>query len=291
MAEVGGSSMSKTYREYYPTIGSILDRLDMERPSDSGDSSTETKGKESWDLGLGWKGTLDCYAGGWSEGAKRAYDLAETLDVMPTTPRPKLVKSVVGGHPNVGAYLAGNPVNMYNVSKRAAQGQPFVHFYMHISYNASVNANTAFDRGCALVALADALETAGCRVKVTALELSSIRGGKSGKSGTDRYVAYHELKDYSDRLDVDNLIFTAAHPAYFRRIGFALRERCDDKNVRANTNNRYGNFCEVVPEDLDNDGSHNILLSGLDGNGGTPESFLADMVKQLPETVKEWIGE
>lgn len=272
-----------TYREHFPSIDSVMERLGERRPSDSGNGSRENKAKERWDLSLGYDGAIAAYSGGWAEGASKAYELAETIRMRPTAPRTALSRSVSGGFPNVGAYLAGNPVNMWNVSKREATGHPFVHFYMHISFNGGIRAGTAFDRGCALVALADALESAGCRVKVTGVECSDIKGNY-------RYCAYHELKDYEDRLDVDNLIFTVAHPAYFRRICFALRERSPDDRIRDRTTSGYGTFCEMTAEDIEDDGvAINIALPGLDSNGGSPERFLLDMVKQLPEEIREWI--
>jgi hypothetical protein len=266
---------------HYPTITSVLDAVE----SAVGDDFKSDGHRDRWTLGMSWDDALDAYRGGWAEGAKKAYDLAETIKLTPTATRQALKRSVVGGHPNVGAYLAGSPVNMWQVSRQDAKGRPFVHLYCQINYLARVDASTAFDRGCALVALADALETAGCRVKITGIDNTEALGGRSkGRM----YCSTYGLKEYGERLDVDNIIFTLAHPAFYRRICFAIRTThygtCEGSTEQASDS-------EMEPTQVNNE--HNVMFSHLTPpeNGRNPEWFLAKMLRQLPEQVREWIEE
>ena len=130
--------------------------------------------------------------------------------------------------------------------------------------------------------LADALEEAGCRVRITGVDYTEPMGGSSGRN--NRYCATYALKEYSERLDVDSVIFTLAHPAFYRRICFGVRVAtygaCNGSTVQA-------------PDSLmEEDGlAHNIMFSHLEPihNGRTPEQFLAEMLKSLPDAIKEWM--
>jgi hypothetical protein len=268
----------------YNSIDEVLEHLEQDRPGDSGSNSTDDEPTESWDLSLGWQGAMDAYCGGWAEGAQRAYELAERLVPRPIDKRTTLRRNVAGAFPNVGAYLAGAPNAMFQVSKKTVTGRPYVHLYVPISYGAMVDANTAFDRGCALVAVIDALEVAGCRVKVT-LTRTSMMTEKT------RLCMRFLVKDYGDNLDIDQLIFTAAHPAMFRRICFALQERSRHAVVRNKTNGSYGTPTDLLDEDTEPDGNVTLvmfprLLRGSGSTPDTPETFLAQMVGALPEEIR-----
>lgn len=265
----------------YEGVGDVLDALDQEPTAGANDHSVTVDADNSWDLGIGWDGAMDAYTGGWSEGAKKAYDLAERIKPRPLENRTHLVSNVAGGVPNVGAYLAGAPNAMYQVSKKQAKGRPYVHLYMPISYSATIDANVAFDRGCALVAVADALESAGCRVKITLTRTSAL-------SYSHRVCMRFMVKNYGDRLDVDQLIFTAAHPAMLRRLCFGLQERSRVSQVWKQTTSNYGVPTDLVQsEDCEVDGrAITVLFPRLQENKGTPEEFLKQMVRALPEEIQ-----
>ena len=265
----------------YETIDSVLAVIDGPRPKNSGSSSEREGRGMSWDLECGWDGAYKAYTGGWAEGAARAYELADTLAPKPRASRTTLERSVVGMFPNVAAHLAGAPNSMYRVTQKNAQGRPYVHLYTPIGFSAMVDANGAFNKGCAMVALIDALENAGCRVKVTALVCSM----HSGTRVTYRFM----LKDYSDRLDIDQLIFTVAHPAFFRRIVFGLYERSADKYVRDSTRMGYGKTVDIVEADCPVDNREVLVIlprMTWDDNSKDSATFLQEMVEMLPEDIR-----
>ena len=282
-----GVGMTRTLYSDFESIDDVMSVLDQDLPSGSSQASRDSEPREGWDLSLGYDGALEAYTGGWAEGASKAYELAEHLAPKPKSTRTSLSRSVSGAFPNVGAYLAGAPNAMYRVSKKAAQGRPYVHLYVPISYSSSVHADTAFDRGCAIVALIDALETSGCRVKVTCTRTSEMKVG-----GCPKLVMRFMVKDYQDRLDIDQLIFTVAHPAFFRRIVFALQERSEYGKARDSTCRGYGTPADLVEDDCPVDGGNSIrvMFPRLEGQHGTPETFLREMVKVLPEDLQTEIN-
>jgi hypothetical protein len=274
-----------TYYSDFPDIDSVLALLAQDAPAGSGHESRKDRQTEEWDLSTGYAGAIAAYTGGWSEGAQKVYELAETIrPPRPLATRTAFHSSVAGAFPNVGAFLAGNPKSMYAVSKKTAQGRPFVHLAIPVGFAWSVNAEHAFNRGCALVALIDALETAGCRVKVTALIVTDRAPASA------HFVARFGVKDYGDRLDVDQIIFTVAHPAFFRRIGFAIFERSEHAAVRAESTRGYGLFGmsdaadEIAIPDEPNVTTVRFPRLMPDAKG-TPEKFLAEMVAVLPESL------
>ena len=173
---------------------------------------------------------------------------------------------------------------MYRVSKKSAKGRPYVHIFIPTSYSSSVDADNAFNRGCAIVALTDALESAGCRVKITLTE--KYEGG--GETHCMRFM----VKDYQDRLDIDQLIFTAAHPAFLRRIIFALQERSEFASARLVTQGGYGRPQVLVPDaDCPTSNAIRVCFPSLGRTTGTPEDFLAQMVKALPAELQTEIAD
>lgn len=261
-------------------LSEVIEFLERDR-GEGGNSSRTNHATDSWDLGLGYEGAIACFVGGWAEGASKAYELADTVRPKPRGNRIKMRRAVSGMSPHIGAHLSGQPNSMLRpVKSRVAIAKPFVHLYLPIGFLAMIEADTAFNRGCAMVAIVDALELAGCRVKVTLVRSSEI-----GVNMNHKVVMRFMVKDYGDRLDMDQLIFMGAHPAMFRRIGFALQERSSDRMVWGHTNRGYGSSCDLPEEAIDRSDPREIVvaLPRLKRNGGTPESFLREMIAALPE--------
>lgn len=275
----------------YDSVNDVLAHLEQDRSDDAGTSSDAGyKTSDQWDLGIGWEGALDAYTGGWAEGAQKAYELAERIKPYPIDKRTTFVRDVAGSFPNVGAYLAGAPNAMHRPSRKTAKSRPMVHLYAPIGYSGGVDANTAFDRGCAIVALCDALETAGCRVRITLTRNSWMTENTrlTWMTENTRLTMRFNVKGYGERLDIDQIMFTAAHPAMFRRICFGLQERSEHKTVKAQTTRGYGQPTGIVPGvDTEPDGSAVlVVLPRLAWAKGSAEEYLAEMVAALPEELQ-----
>ena len=272
----------RTYRQTFESIDEVMNYLAKPRDPNAGTDSESNPATDSWTLGLDYEGTMDCYTGGWAEGASKAYELADRLAPKPRGGRRRaLERSVVGGIVNTGAVMAGAPKAMYRVAYANVTARPYVHLYLPIGYSSGTNATVAFDRGCALVAIIDALVNVGCRVKITLTRTSEIRADL-------RICQSFMVKDYQDVLDIDQIIFTAAHPAMFRRICFALEERAsDNQHVIAKTRGSYGTSMDMQEDDTEDDSNViRVIFPRLTGGYGTPELFLKQMVGALPETLQ-----
>lgn len=275
--------------DHYDSMQAVIDRLQQPRSKGAGERSEEHEAYDKWDLSLGYEGAMAAYCGGWAEGAQRAELLARTLTVTPTATRRLLSPTVAGSVPNVGAYLAGSPQSMYRITRTNTRSVPLVHLVPTIGYAARIAADTAFDRGCAMVALIDALERAGCRVAVT-LAISSDPHGNEAFVHTLTMA----IKRYEQRLDLDQVIFTTAHPAFFRRLVFGLYERTEHEQVIAATRaGTYGTPKQTTAADLPAQplNVHQVIIPALspDSVRTTPEQYLADIVAALPEVVRAMI--
>jgi hypothetical protein len=102
-----------------------------------------------------------------------------------------------------------------------------------------------------------------------------------------RLAVRFEVKDYGQALDIDQMVFTAAHPAFYRRLIFALQERSEHAKVSGSGS--YGSTCDPQHFDLEPDGmAILVVLPTLTPkqNGWTPERFLEQMVDALPESLQ-----
>ena len=261
-----------TFFQDYDTIDDVLEHLG--RSCRRVSQASRCQSSEEWDLGFDYDATIAAYTGGWADGARKAEELAEKVIPHPIGNRTTLARSVAGMFPNVGAHIAGAPNAMYRVSKKTARSRPYVHMHLPIGYLGGVDADTAFNRGCAMVAVVDALEIAGCRVRVTLMRVTRL--------STGRFNARFEVKGYGDKLDIDQLIFTAAHPAFYRRLIFALQERSEFGEVRTGG---YGSTDDPRAFDMEPDGNAVLVLFPTltpRENGTSPEKFLEKMVRALP---------
>lgn len=267
--------------ERFDSIAEVLERLDEPRPADSGYNSQDHGHfpSESWDLNLGYEGAIKALRGGWAEGAQRAYDLASRLEITPQRSRTVLTGAVAGFLPNVPAFLAGSPESMYTTRRTATTGPRFATLVLPCSASAGVSAATLFDRGCAYAALIDGLESSGVSCAVYVLR------------GSSPAFFSIKIKDHGERLDIDDLIFTTAHPAFFRRIIFGLQERSRSKRWRELTHASYATPAKITRDHLDAFGfDQDAIAFPTMGQGqqkrSSPEEYLKDLVAGLPEEIR-----
>lgn len=128
---------------------------------------------------------------------------------------------VSGGMVDVGRYLVGEPECMVETRLvEIAKPGRVVTILIHGGMLGSVSTADFIKRGVAIVALVESLERMQHSTEIW-LEVSSSMDGE-----WDREILTHliKLKDASDVLDVDSLMFAVAYPGRHRRISFAVRE-------------------------------------------------------------------
>lgn len=162
-----------------------------------------------------WYGAPSCAAAkertriGWPEGWEKTRLALRSLR-LPALPKRRRTRfSDDGPDLNLDRYLDGAD-QCWNVRRRLPV--PTVDVTVDIGGNAHVDADALFWRGAAAVALSDALENAGYRVRL--LALSSVR--RPWQSSDPNLLTRVRLKDYAEPLRPGHLAGAICTTALFR---------------------------------------------------------------------------
>ncbi len=184
-----------------------------------GRSSTSSGPSSSWDLNAGWQGALKMIESGWTEGA---VDFTNGLAVLPPNEaEPEYEYDVAGYLPDVALYCAGDPMHMRNDGHPEGR-KPVIHMVLNNWILAAISAKEQRNYGLAIAAMIQQIEATGRQC-----EVDLVFVGRGYSPGTP--VVGWKVKRAGDILDFAALAFSVAHPAAFRRIGFALLERLGGK--------------------------------------------------------------
>lgn len=214
-------------------------------------SRTNTR-DNSWDLGAGYEGALELAERGWEAGIRNLAALALTVPNNTITVREM---SVAGDFPDVPRYLAGDPFNMVRRGKQRVP-KPALTICVNTVASAIVTGRELANFGAAIVALVDRLESRGVRVELIGAICANENRGKVS-------IAWH-IKRAEDHLDLAAVAFSLAHPACFRRIGFAAIER----SPRELEQPGYGRPADASPEHLLDAPEDVLCIQGVQGSAG-----------------------
>lgn len=178
---------------------------------------------------------------GWKDGASK---LRETeRQVAGLLPRGADIVgeyAEAGDEVDVGRYLDGEPENMIEYQLSESR-KPVVRFVVSVTANSEVSTDAIFNRGAAVAAAIDALESSGVRCEVWA---SFDTDGAYNYGIRNR--AQVKVKGDSEALDIDRLAFAVCHPSMLRRLCFRLKELDGDEMHRRMGGHSYG--CAIDPE-------------------------------------------
>lgn len=212
---------------------------------------------------------------GWPEGRDKALALAEPLLAHKAIGRaPGAYLDVAGAYPVCALAAAGDPMNMLNPEPVEDQNKPIISLAINNTYSAAISAAHVMNTGAALLAVVDALESAGARI-----ELWMCRCGRQNDAMVSNLL---KLKGAGETLDRDRLAFLIAHPSSQRRLGFAMDEACD---LAAHVNWGPGGYGwpGQIPDDLLPEGT--VYLPGVQGTPerarATPGAALAHVSKLI----------
>lgn len=234
-------------------------------------SSVGTPKDSEWDLNVGFRGAEKLAAEGWSEGAQ---DLDQRLQaIMPSSGREaKFGYSVAGYAPNVGRYLAGSPSNMFTKRKKDFGAAPVLHIVVNMNASCMVKASQMKNFGTALVGLIDRLENTGRRIHLDVLYVL--------KEQEARVAVGWNIKHSQDAVNLANVAFAIAHPAAFRRIGFAMLERLPQECE----NYGYGYCADIQDCDLIDPVPGAMLIDGVNhepNRCNSPQDALRLAIEQI----------
>jgi hypothetical protein len=238
-------------------------------------SLAEGRGYE-WDLATGYERAVELAKSGWIEGAQRTQRALKAF--APKTPIPATKYDVVGSRPCVARYVQGIPTNMVRRVKIADSGRGRVlTLVVSVAANWYVEAPNMAHYGVAIAQYIRQLEAAHTRVHLIACFTVKLHGRRVTHSWT--------VKNADQGLDLANVAYSIGHPACFRRLGFALLERCDSPS-QAN----YGASVDSIPADIIGLPANAVILNGMkdvNTNCPTAEAGLAYVEKQIDKLLKE----
>ena len=219
--------------DYFDSFGEMLNYVENNQNYGSSDKDV----MDGWDGMRSFAEAKELARSGWHDVRPQVEELlnqmseviADRLEIAPN-----MVWNVAGGVVDVGRYCGNEPMCMLDFPMEPAERMGKV-VKLFIDYGASSQFSGDFimKRGIVLLALVDTLQKLGVSVE--------IYGETAITGGSAFHTTVTKLHDPTDRLDIDELMFTLAHPAMLRRMAFAVREmsKCAT-TIGAVRNGSYG---------------------------------------------------
>lgn len=166
---------------------------------------------------------IDLAINGWPEGAAKISQIISehaarnTYAVLPKQPY-----DVMGHYPSVPRFVAGAPDCMISENEDGEnKREKIVRLHANTSYLGNVSEEKVFNYGAAFCIVVDQLEQLGMRVEISCY---------FSERGTNKhyYLLEVPIKAAQHQADINTMAFAFAHPAFFRRLGFAAMEMRDD---------------------------------------------------------------
>ena len=230
--------------------------------------------REKWTGTASWQAAKDLAASGWDEGREK---IAANLAAIFASGAAELnsgaaVEHAVGGaYPDVPLYVAGNVCHMVGEGDQLGE-KPIVKFLINSSASCSVKADTIANRGAAVAALVDQVESSGSRCEIWV----TFATATSGRF----YAPLVCAKQAGDVLDIDAVAFSMGHPSMLRRVLFGIVE--NDPFTDGGYESTYGSVAKIPADAIPADVIHIGALT--DANKyRTPADAMAEVRKLYNE--------
>lgn len=250
---------AKRARYFFESVAEMQAWIDRTPPKWRYSESKAPSSGYSWDLSTDYEGACKLARDGWIEGAQRVQDALKVFTLA--TPAPDTRTDVYGFRPHVPRYCAGAPDSMVRYAREAQNGRGKVlTLIVPINANCFTDARCMANFGTAIAQYVNQMETEGARVELIAAMTNELRNHGWRLSFAVR-VKYAEQP-----LDLAVLAFAIGHPAFFRRLCFALKERS-----HAPAQSNYGHSVNTRVDDVLNAPVGAVVLNGMkDANTYAP---------------------
>ena len=241
-------------------------------------NSSEAEGREySWDLGADFADAVHMAKYGWDEGVKETQHALKHF--VPKTPAPARKHDFYGDMPHVARFCAGAPDSMLRFHRApTVGGSRVLTLYVPVSAVSAVSARCMRNFGLGVAQYVYQLELEGVRVELHGAFCSTINGQ------ANRIAHTWLIKRADQPLDLAVVAFSIGHPAMFRRLGFALRERS-----QVPTDSGYGQTVPLTNSDIIDMPRTAYILNGManaDTVARTKEDALEYIEKQITRAMK-----
>ena len=267
-------------RHTYDSLGEFLVAAQRE-PLIGNPSSREETGT----FGEKWSGTstfaeaIDLAVKGWAEGCKRLMTAMAAAQSAPAF-TPALMMDVAGAYPIAALAAAGDPCSMVDLQPVEDRVRPIVRLVVQRGGSAAYDPEEFMNYGAAVLSYIEGLEAASFRVEIEVAFAANI-------PPVDHYLSVI-VKRAEDPLEIDRLAYVLTHPAFFRRIGFAVKESTPGVAEHLHSQ-AYGYSRSPRPEEVD---PRQIILPGVNmvspGSKAlkTPAAALKHLAPMIEEQLK-----
>lgn len=187
------------------------------------------------------------------------------------------VYDVAGGYVDVARFLDGEPECMVEqfVEEAPKKGK-VIKVLTNVAASSFIDEKVIRRRGRAVAIAVEVLYRLGFQMELWAGESVKGYGEVDGKKL--QTVEMVKVKEASDPLDWDAVMFSMAHPGMLRRIVFALNEARPTEERKAcgfQRSGGYGMPC-AFPKDITD--QFDVVMEGLKDNHFDMEAFINDIV-------------
>ncbi|MHC1764598.1 MAG: hypothetical protein AB9869_09855 [Verrucomicrobiia bacterium] len=208
------------------------DFIDLVRRPPSPDvDAHSTHDRQEWTWTKDYDEALRLAMTGWAEGFRQVTVRADAIARAQAGLEMTSHYAEAGDEVDVGLYLTGEPECMIEFPLEPKR-KPVVRFVVSAAFSARVDAEAIYNRGAAVLAAIDVLESAGVRVE---LDLD-----ESIEADRREFRRTIPLKAADDPVDRDKLAFAICHPSTLRRLIFRLHEQEGIKRWREMGGGSYG---------------------------------------------------
>jgi hypothetical protein len=216
---------------------------------------------------------------GWPEGREKFKALADKLDITSHVLQPELYFDTTGDYGyDMARVMSGEPESVMSYFEtedmRESSNGPIVKIVVNVVASAMVEVPLLIAKGSAIMALIDALETAGKRVELKAIY-------RIGSNFNSRLIHHIEipLKNLDYHAQYDQICYALAHPSFMRGFCFqALSTMGIDGKKSAEFN--CGSFTDYARNNDKKPADTDIYISGAYG---------LDVQWQKLEAAEAWI--
>lgn len=274
----------------FESLDEMVDYINT-TPWDSVHDSSRSTGRQAFNATDSLDHALKLAKDGWPEGTKRIHDLENKLNI--SNLRSAIgdaeveVYDTAGAFVDVGLYLDGEPECMGEFEEVRAKNPRVVTIYINVAVSGGTFTDKVMRKGAAAGALVDLLESAGISTEVVAIEMSNWIPTAATYTAADTngrgkcYIVRTVVKRAGETLDLDRLAFALVHPAYLRRLVFAVNEKDNA------TPYGYGQPLSLQQRDLKNEDDLVIETKNVFGDSvwSTEASTLQWLKKQLTKYI------
>lgn len=238
-------------RHTYDNLGAFV--ADAQRdPINLNPSSRDTSGAfgEEWHGTKTFEEAVNLAIHGWPDGRKLLMNaMAEAQSAPAFTP--SLVMDVAGAYPIAALAAAGDPCSMVDLQPVEDRVRPVVRLVIQRGGSSAYDPHEFLNYGAAVLSYIEGLEAASFRVEIEVAFAAKI-------GDIDHYLSVI-AKRAEEPIEMDRLAYVLTHPAFFRRIAFAVKESTPGIAEHLNVND-YGFSQSPTPKQVD---SNQIIVPGV----------------------------